>query len=87
MFITYSLVSFIHLILLVGKSEPPSMTKIKNLPHLCAFVEEMQRRYPTGPHALDHVTLKDTTLYGYDIPKGTRVKNFSLFNKPRDQFW
>ena len=86
MFTTLSFVSFMYLIFLSGNSEPPSMAKIKNLPHLCAYIEEMHRRYPIGPNTFDHVTLKDTTLCGYNIPKGTRVNNFLAFTKPRDQF-
>ena len=66
------------ILLFLGKSEPPSIKEINNLPFLCAFIEETLRRFPFSPNGVEHITLEDATLCGYNIPKGTRVKRFLL---------
>ena len=52
---------------LVGLSDRP------NLPYLEAVVMETQRLGSIAPLGLFHKTTKDTTLHGYEIPKGTGI--------------
>ena len=53
--------------------QSPSLADRPNLPLIQAVVIEALRAGNVGPLLLPHVTLTDTTLCGYRVPKGTIV--------------
>ena len=57
---------------IVGKRSP-SLDDRPNLPLIQATITETLRLGNTVPNAVAHVTMIDTTLCGYRVPKGTMV--------------
>ncbi|XP_030628943.1 cytochrome P450 2J6 [Chanos chanos] len=60
----------------VGKSRLPSMADRSSLPYTDAVIHESQRMGNILPLGVPYMTVRDTTLGGYFIPKGSNV----LFN-------
>ncbi|XP_006816322.1 cytochrome P450 2U1-like, partial [Saccoglossus kowalevskii] len=57
----------------VGENRLPRLDDRKNLPYTEATLLEIQRFGSIAPFTLPHCALKDTSLGGYNIPKGTEV--------------
>ncbi|KAK6965388.1 cytochrome P450 2U1-like isoform X1 [Biomphalaria glabrata] len=57
----------------IGTDRPPNITDKSNLKYLTAVIMEVQRKASIVPLSLPHLCNKDTTLAGYNIPKGTIV--------------
>ena len=57
----------------IGYSRLPDLTDKKNLPYLEATIAEIHRFSSLAPLAVPHKATVDTTLQGYNIPKGTTV--------------
>jgi cytochrome P450 len=59
--------------LVVGKDRLVGEEDLYKLPYLMCVVKETFRLHPAGPFSIPRMSMKDTKLMGYDIPKGTRV--------------
>nr|CAB3235797.1 cytochrome P450 2U1-like [Phallusia mammillata] len=57
----------------LGPLGKPSMALKKDMPMMFAFLQEVYRYRPVVTLNIPHMTTEDTQLYGYNIPKGTRV--------------
>ena len=57
----------------VGRERWVDDQDIKDLVYLQAIVKEALRMYPPGPLSAPHEAMEDYHVYGYYIPKGTRV--------------
>ena len=68
----------------IGPDRLPELEDKKNLPYLEATITETLRISTPGPLATPHKTTVDTTLQGYNIPKGTTVLTnlWSLHHDP-----
>ncbi|CAL5010237.1 unnamed protein product [Urochloa decumbens] len=58
---------------IVGRDRLVTEGDIPNLPYLEAVVKESMRLHPVVPMLVPRVSREDTSVDGYDIPKGTRV--------------
>ncbi|CAO2189710.1 unnamed protein product [Urochloa humidicola] len=58
---------------IVGRDRLVTEGDIPNLPYLEAIVKESMRLHPVVPMLVPRVSREDTSVDGYDIPKGTRV--------------
>ncbi|KAI6694438.1 hypothetical protein NL676_022148 [Syzygium grande] len=71
----------------VGEDKWVQDSDIERLPYLQAIVKETLRLYPPGPLSVPHEAIKDCTVSGYLIPKGTRIF-VNLWKLHRDpQVW
>ncbi len=52
---------------------------IPNMPYLSAVIKETFRKYPPIPLLPSRYVNKDTTLGGYDIPKGWQVGDILIY--------
>ncbi|KAH7296550.1 hypothetical protein KP509_26G027400 [Ceratopteris richardii] len=68
----------------VGRDRLVEETDLLNLKQLRATVKEIFRLHPVGAFLIPHVSLRDTEVAGYYIPKGTRVliNTYSLGRNP-----
>ncbi|KAL2629026.1 hypothetical protein R1flu_013712 [Riccia fluitans] len=57
----------------VGRDRLVEDSDLSNLHYLKATVKETFRMYPVVQLGVPHEAMEDTTVAGYDIPKGTRV--------------
>uniref|UniRef100_A0A3Q1GVH7 Uncharacterized protein n=1 Tax=Acanthochromis polyacanthus TaxID=80966 RepID=A0A3Q1GVH7_9TELE len=57
----------------IGSSRQPSMTDRENLPYTNAVIHEIQRYANIVPLNVGRITVRDTTLDKYTIPKGTMI--------------
>nr|XP_043637947.1 valine N-monooxygenase 1-like [Erigeron canadensis] len=57
----------------VGKDRLVEESDIPNLNYLTACVKEAFRLHPVAPFNLPHVSIEETTIAGYFIPKGSHV--------------
>ncbi|WCJ37984.1 cytochrome P450 family 82 subfamily C polypeptide 4 [Euphorbia peplus] len=57
----------------VGRERNVEDSDLDKLMYLHAIIKETLRLYPAGPLAVPRDTMEDCTLYGYHIPKGTRI--------------
>lgn len=57
----------------IGPKRLPSLKDKKRLPYLEATIAEVLRLRPPAPLGVPHKALVDTTLNGYNIPKGTTL--------------
>ncbi|CAO2205806.1 unnamed protein product [Urochloa humidicola] len=57
----------------IGRDRLVTEGDIPNLPYLEAVVKESMRLHPVVPMLVPRVSREDTSVGGYDIPKGTRV--------------
>ncbi|XP_065873376.1 cytochrome P450 CYP82J17-like [Euphorbia lathyris] len=57
----------------VGRERNVEESDIEKLVYLNAIIKETLRLYPAGPLAVPREAMEDCTLYGYQIPKGTRI--------------
>ena len=66
-----------------GKIDFDSLS-IKSMPYLDAVVNEALRLYPVGLMVSNRMAMEDTTLLGYDIPKGLAIQPdvWTLHNDP-----
>ncbi|XP_066568935.1 cytochrome P450 2J2 isoform X2 [Amia ocellicauda] len=68
----------------IGQARPPSMADRANMPYTDAVIHEVQRMGNIVPLNAPRMAIKDTTVGGYIIPKGTAVMailNSVLFDK------
>ncbi|XP_013395439.1 cytochrome P450 1A1 [Lingula anatina] len=71
----------------IGPARNPRLDDMGSLPYTEAFILETLRKSSIAPLSLPHATTKDTTLYGYHIPRGTWVIP-NLFSISHDEkFW
>ncbi|OAY34798.1 cytochrome P450 CYP82D47 [Manihot esculenta] len=57
----------------IGRERPVEESDIENLVYLKAITKETLRLYPTVPMGVPRESMEDCTLFGYHIPKGTRL--------------
>ncbi|KAG8641972.1 cytochrome P450 CYP82D47-like [Manihot esculenta] len=57
----------------IGRDRPVEESDVENLVYLKAIMKETLRLYPAGPLAFPREAMEDCTLFGYHIPKGTRL--------------
>ena len=57
----------------IGPDRLPTLEDIPKLEYLTAILDEIFRFRHFAPQGLPHEAAVDTTLCGYDIPKGTQV--------------
>ncbi|KAK3085605.1 hypothetical protein FSP39_006017 [Pinctada imbricata] len=71
----------------IGKEESPSASDRPNLCFTEACIMEAMRMGAVAAFGVPHATICDTTVGGYDIPKGTMVliNHWALHNDPT--FW
>ncbi|KAL2633750.1 hypothetical protein R1flu_005229 [Riccia fluitans] len=67
----------------VGYERVLTEVDFKDLPFLHAVAKEVLRLHPPAPLMLPHKALEDTTVGGYDVPKGSTV-HVSVFAVGRD---
>ena len=71
----------------VGRDRLPSSKDIPNLHYLQATICEVMRHSSFTPISLPHSAIRDTTIKGYRIPKGTTVLlNIYRFNRDLKQW-
>ncbi|KAI0244007.1 cytochrome P450-dit2 [Massospora cicadina] len=65
----------------------PTLDQFKRIPLLDAVIRETMRMYPPSAILALRVATKDTTLCGYDIPKGTAIipDVYAMHNDP--EYW
>ena len=59
---------------ILGEGKRATLKDRENLPYMEATITEIFRVAPTAPGSLPHMTIKDTEICGYRIPKGTQVR-------------
>ncbi len=52
---------------------------IPNMPYLSVVIKETFKKYPPIPLLPSHYVYKDTTLGGYDFPKGWQVSDTLIY--------
>ncbi|XP_077981879.1 cytochrome P450 1B1-like [Glandiceps talaboti] len=57
----------------VGHDRPPTLDDRSRLPLVDACLHEVLRHASMAPLGVYHSTIKDTTLFGYHIPRGTPI--------------
>jgi cytochrome P450 len=57
----------------VGRDRRVGEEDLGGLKYLKCIVKESFRMHPSGPFIIPHVALRDTTVSGYYVPKGTEV--------------
>uniref|UniRef100_A0A6S8D9R5 Cytochrome P450 n=1 Tax=Aplanochytrium stocchinoi TaxID=215587 RepID=A0A6S8D9R5_9STRA len=57
----------------VGPDRLPNLNDIPKLEYLTAIIDEVFRWKHFAPQGLPHEAAKDTTILGYNVPKGTQV--------------
>lgn len=69
----------------VGSDRVVEENDLSKLRYLKAVVKEIFRLHPVGAFLIPHVSLEDTQVAGYDVPKNTRVliNTYSLGRNPR----
>lgn len=69
----------------VGMERVVEESDLSSLQHLRAAVKEIFRLHPVGAFLIPHVSLEDTQVAGYHIPKNTRVliNTYSLGRNPK----
>lgn len=68
---------------LAGADRMPTVEDLSSMPYALQVFEEALRLYPSAP-IIPRLTLKDTQLGGYHVPKGSRVL-VNLFNIHRHE--
>lgn len=76
----------------VGRDRLVEENDLASLQHLKAVVKEIFRLHPVGAFLIPHVSLEDTQVAGYYIPKNTRVlvntyalgRNPNVWKKPTE---
>ncbi|CAH1780863.1 unnamed protein product [Owenia fusiformis] len=68
----------------VGKDRNPSVDDKESMPYLQATLIEVLRYLTHVPISVPHKTLVDTSVAGYDVPKGTQVWTniFAMHHNP-----
>ncbi|XP_066270198.1 cytochrome P450 2D28-like [Branchiostoma lanceolatum] len=71
----------------LGPNQEPSMEHRSQMPYTEATLTEVNRLAAVTPLTVQHATSSDTTLRGYNIPKGTAVEIVLLSVHHDPQLW
>ena len=69
---------------IIGREGAAKASDSTRMPYIQACIHEIMRHVSPTPMAVPHSTIRDTSIYGYDIPKGTLVF-FNLWSITRDE--
>ena len=63
----------------VGRGRPPRLSDRERLPYIEATLLEVLRLATTAPSSIPHETIRDTSVGGFQLPRGTQVSAHSMF--------
>jgi cytochrome P450 len=65
---------------------PPTLEDLKRLPYTEMVIKESMRMYPPA-YYVGRVAIEDTTIGGYNVPKGTNIGLFIYFAHRDPRWW